>query len=100
MDSYFEQAITKEDLEVMKQRYEKQQEALQDKLVCLAESSLASKDTASLQATIFQQAFSIFRCETESEIFVKNLLHGLTVYKDRHIELRLNHLPHVFHFFS
>ena len=36
--------------------------------------------------------------ETESQVFCKTVVDSRTVFPDRHIELRLNHLSHIFHF--
>ena len=36
--------------------------------------------------------------ELESEVFYRHLLERLTVFKDRHLELKLHHLPMVFRF--
>lgn len=41
---------------------------------------------------------AILAGSTESDVFCKTILKQITVFKDRHMELKLNHLPQVFHF--
>ena len=51
-----------------------------------------------LKSEIQKECLSILDGEIESEVFLKNILHSITVFRDRHMELRLNQLPYVFHF--
>lgn len=98
IDSYFNQEITKEEMHAIKQLYEHQIHTLQERLIYSEEATKMCKDTASLKSTIQEEITAILRGETSSEVFFKILLQSLTVYKDKHMELRLNHLPHVFQF--
>lgn len=98
MDSYFSQEITKEDMLAMKQRYEHQANTLQERSRRLEEAQKNGTDTDSLRTSIQEEITAILNGKKDSEVFSKTILYSLTVYKDRHMELRLNHLPHVFHF--
>ena len=49
-------------------------------------------------SVITEEEQRILDGRTESEVFSKTLLHSLTVFPDRRLELRLQDLPLVFHF--
>ena len=57
-----------------------------------------NRDSKSLRETIRSELTGILDGEIESEVFSKNMVDNLTVFKDRHMELRLNYLPEVFLF--
>lgn len=96
MDSYFSRDITKEDMKVMKQRYDQQLTDLQQRVTTM--EGKTGTDADSLKTLMENELVSILEGETESEVFQKTILHSLTVFKDRHMELRLSHLPWVFWF--
>ena len=56
------------------------------------------RDTKALRTAIRTEVSGILNGEIESEVFRKTMLDSLTVFKDRHMELRLNLLPQVFQF--
>lgn len=94
MDSYFSGDITKEEMTAMKTRYDRQQTNLEAQLAHVDEAQKTIKDTTKLHTLLS----ALLACQEESEVFYKTILESLTIYKDRHIELRLNHLPLVFWF--
>lgn len=98
MDAYFSSDISKEDMRAMKKRYETQSAALQARLEKASASKLHGDGTAQLKATIQTEVTALLNLDTESEVFCKAMLDRLTVYEDRHMELRLNDLPQVFRF--
>ena len=98
MDAYFSQEITKEDMQAMKEHYEKQLKGLQKRLEDALKRKENGQDSEALRSIIQSEVVAILSGNTESEVFYKTLLQNLTVFKDRHMELRLNHLPQVFHF--
>lgn len=57
-----------------------------------------NRDFKTLRTTIQTAVSDILNVEIESEVFYKTMLDSLTVFKDRHMELRLNLLPQVFQF--
>ena len=98
MDAYFSGEITKEDMQTMKERYVRQLSDLRNRLKKAKTQKETKQDPAGLRTQIQSEILAILRGESESEVFNKTLLHSLTVYKDRHMELRLNRLPQVFYF--
>ena len=96
MDAYFSREISKEDMISFTEKYEQQLSDLRKRLEEVQKDS--KQDFTALKMKIHSEVSAILRGETESEVFYKTTLHSLTVFKDRHMELRLNHLPHVFHF--
>jgi ElaB/YqjD/DUF883 family membrane-anchored ribosome-binding protein len=98
MDAYFSGEITKEDMQAMKERYVRQLSDLRNRLKKAKIQKENKQDPAGLRIKIQSEILAILRGESESEVFYKTLLHSLTVYKDCHMELRLNRLPQVFYF--
>lgn len=98
MDSYFSGDISKEDMLAMKKRYEDQEKSFRERLQKTEERLQQGCATGQLKEAIQGEIAALLRCETESEVLSKTLLDSLTVFKDRHMELRLNYLPQVFRF--
>ena len=98
MDAYFSREISKADMISFTEKYEQQLSDFRTRLEEAQNRRDRKQDPAGLRAQIQAEVTAILQGETESEVFCKSLLHSLTVFKDRHMELRLNHLPHVFHF--
>ena len=98
LDSYFSGEITKEDMQIMNRKYEIQLEELHQQKNEAELRHLENRDFQSLKTTIQSEVSAILNGDTESEVFYKTMLDSLTIFKDRHMELRLHHLPHVFHF--
>lgn len=87
MDAYFSGNITAQDMKQMKERYQQQ-------LDQLSEHPPTEQNTAGIDAALY----ALMNGSLESDVFYKTLLHQIVVWPDRHIELTLQHLPHVFHF--
>lgn len=98
MDAYFSQEISKEDMISFTERYNQQLSNLRIRLREAQNRMDNKQDYAALRTQIQSEIREILNGETENEVFYKNILESLTVFKDRHIELRLNHLPQVIHF--
>lgn len=98
MDSYFSQEISKADMQTMNKKYDNQIMDLRERLGRAEQRQKEKKDPHTLKASIESEVTAILSGETESDVFYKTILHSLTVFKDRHMELRLNHLPQVFQF--
>ena len=98
LDSYFSGEITKSEMQEMNRKYAGQIEDLrrqkQEAERCCQEN--AGPET--MRAVIHAEAAGLLNGETESEVFYKTILKSVTVYKDRHMELQLKHLPQVFRF--
>lgn len=95
MDSYFAGEISKEDMISMKQKYDSQLASLRERLT---KAQQRQEESSDVKAEISAVVAAILSGETASEVFSKMLLDQLTVFKDRHMELKLNKLPMVFHF--
>jgi len=98
MDAYFSREISKEDMISFTEKYGQQLSDLQKRMDDALKRKENKQDSAALRATIQAEVTAILQGEAESEVFYKTLLQSLTVFQDRHMELRLNHLPQVFHF--
>ena len=98
MDAYFSREISKEDMISFTEKYGQQLSDLQKRMADALKRKENKQDSAALRATIQAEVTAILQGEAESEVFYKTLLQSLTVFQDRHMELRLNHLPQVFHF--
>lgn len=95
LDSFFSGDITKADMLSMNLHYDEQLEILHTRA---DEAYRKQMDSQQKKSHIESKIEAILNGSTESEVFYKNILHSLTVFKDRHMELRLNHLSMVFQF--
>ena len=98
MDAYFSREISKEDMQNMTGKYEQQISSLRHRLENAINRKNREQDSTALRTIIQADIASIIQGEIESEVFYKTLLQSLTVFRDHHIELRMNWLPQVFHF--
>ena len=98
MDSYFSGEITKDDMQTMNRKYDSLVEDLHHRKKEAELRQYTDRDIKALRTAIQTEVFGVLNGEIESEIFYKTMLDSLTVFKDRHMELRLNLLPHVFRF--
>lgn len=98
MDSYFAGDIQKADMQTMKCKYEQQLADLNRRMEEATQRKAERRDVCALRSGIRAEAAAIVQGEIESEVFYKTMLDRLTVFKDRHLELRLHLLPFVFHF--
>lgn len=90
LDSFFAGEISREDMLAMKEKYESQIKNLR--------SRSHGRSISDSGENIKEYLLSILRGNKESEILYKMILREITVFKDKHMELRMHHLPHVFHF--
>ena len=98
MDSCFSGEITKEDMQAMNRKYDSQIEELRQRKKEAELGQRDRRDPNALRTAIQTEVSGILNGEIESEVFCKTMLDGLTVFKDRHMELRLKKLPLVFVF--
>ena len=97
LDSYFAHEITVSDMQAMCQRYDDELDRLRRQWETCQRRE-GGRSPAALREDIRSAVKSILCAETESRVFYRSMLDGVTVFPDRHIELRLTKLPHVFHF--
>jgi len=98
LDAYFSREISREEMLSFTEKYEQQLSKLLSRLKEAQNRKDNNQDSAALRTQIHSEINAILKGETESEAFYKTLLKSLTVFKDRHMELRLNWLPQVFCF--
>ena len=90
LDSFFAGEISREDMLILKEKYESQIKNLRCRM---QESHMPDREKK-----INDLLRSILHGNMESPVFYKTILRDLTVYKDKHIELRMQKLPQVFCF--
>lgn len=98
LDSYFAGELTKGDMLYMKQQYEQQQEMLQLQLSNMEEEPTSEEDMQQRKSEIQAAIASVLSGEQSSDAFYRTILHSLTVFKSRRMELRLTDLSIVFVF--
>ena len=90
LDSFFAGEISREDMLILKAKYESQIKNLRSRM---QESHMPDWENK-----INELLCSILHGTTESPVFYKTILRDMTVYIDKHIELRMHDLPQIFHF--
>lgn len=98
LDHYFSGDISKNDMQAMKKRYEDQIKSYQGRLEKTEAQQGNIGDTLLLKQEIQAEISALLDYRTESEMLSKSLLKDLTVFPDKHLELRLKDLPMVFWF--
>lgn len=98
LDHYFSGEISKNDMQAMKKRYEDQIKSYQRQLEKTEAQQGNIGDTLLLKQEIQAEISALLDYRAESEMLSKSLLKDLTVFPDKHLELRLNDLPMVFWF--
>ena len=98
LDHYFSGEISKNDMQAMKKRYEDQIKSYQGRLEKTEAQQGNIGDTVLLKQEIQAEISALLDYRAESEMLSKSLLKDLTVFPDKHLELRLKDLPMVFWF--
>ena len=98
MDHYFSGDISKADMFSMKRRYEAQEAALQERMKTAEQRLQEGRSTLQLKEAIQGEVTALLKGEMESTVLSKQLVDRLTVFKDKHMELRLMDLPQIFRF--
>ena len=93
LDAFFSKNITKEDMRMMNERYDKQIGELQERLQAVKAREQIHYETGSLKSDVRKQVTDMVSGLTESEIFYKNVLDQMIVYPDQRVEVKLNLLP-------
>lgn len=100
MDSYFSGEISVEDMQSMNQKYETQREELGRRYREAVVRQQQQRDLSAIREEIQARVAGILKMEPVSDAFCKTILESITVFPDRHMELRLKELPPIFHFQS
>lgn len=93
LDAFFSKNITKEDMQMMNERYDKQISKLQERLNVIKVRERICYETGDLKSNVRKQVTDIVLGLTESEIFYKNMLEQMVIYPDQCVEVKLNLLP-------
>ena len=93
LDAFFSRQITKDEMKLVNERYDRELDALRVRLDAAHAKAGAAYEPEDLRKDVERQITAIARGETDSEIFYKNLLDHMVVYKDRRVEVYLNLLP-------
>lgn len=93
LDAFFSQTVTKEEMRLMNERYDQELATLDQRMQAVREKQKLSYDASSLADDVRQKVKAIVCGETDSEVFYKNILDHMTVYRGGRVELRLNLLP-------
>lgn len=76
-------------------------EAIARSVAALAAEAIRTQESCDISAlgkTVAGEVRSVLTMEAESQVFCKALAESLTVFQDRHLELRLKGIPHIFCF--
>ena len=93
LDAFFSQTVTKEEMQLMNERYDQELAALEQRMQAVREKQELCYDASSLADDVRQKVKAIVCGETDSEVFYKNILDHMTVYRGGRVELHLNLLP-------
>ncbi len=91
LDCYFSGELSKQDMESMLRKYDERTTSLQNNI-------MISENRRYSSHALRDKLMGILRGEVESKIFLKSMLDRMTVFEDRHIELRLQHLSRIYIF--
>lgn len=92
LDAFFARDITKEEMRLMNERYDKQIEQHRTSLLAAREREQLSYETSELKGDIRAHIAALTGKEAD-EVYYRGLLEGVTVYANRRVELRLNLVP-------
>lgn len=93
LDAFFSRQITKDEMKLVNERYDKELDELQNRLEAARSKAGIFYQPDTLRKDIQNKITVLVDGETDSEIFYKSLLDHMVVYKDRRVEVRLNLLP-------
>lgn len=98
MDAYLDGAFTKEEMLALKGKYDAQLDALRQRLTTAQEKQKNGTDRTQLKASLTSKVNTLLTGQQESDILCRTVLDQITVFKDRHMELRFQGLQQVFRF--
>ena len=93
LDAFISQQITKDEMKLVNERYDRELDALRVRLDAAHSREGVAYEPEDLRKDVERQITAIVRGETDSEIFYKNLLDHMVIHKDRRVEVYLNLLP-------
>ena len=93
LDAFISKQITKDEMKLVNERYDKELDNLRSRLEAARSKAGISYKPETLQRDVKKKITAIVGGETDSEVFYKNLLDHMVVYKDKKVEVHLNLLP-------
>ena len=93
LDAFFSRQITKEEMQLINRRYDRELEALQKRLEAAQARGSITYETEQLREDVGRQVSDIVNVRADSEVLYKNVLDHMVVHKDRKVEVFLNLLP-------
>lgn len=96
LDSFLEGGLTKEELNLMRERCDTEMIALRKQLLKVQEQT--EKHQPQRNEQIRQHTAALLFVETESKPLYQSVLDHIGVFQDKHLELQFRGLPHVFLF--
>ena len=95
--AFFDKTITKEEMRMMNERFDRQSADLSARLHAARQRELLSYETASLKADV-REYLNEFAAAEQNEAFLRSTLGCLVVHPNRQLELQLNLLPQKWRF--
>ena len=93
LDAFFSRQITKDEMKLVNERYDRELDALRARLDAAHSREGVAYEPEDLRKDVERQITAIVRGKTDSETFYKNLLNHMVVHKDRRVEVYLKLLP-------
>ena len=93
LDAFFSRQITKEEMQLVNRRYDRELETLQRRLEAVQARGSITYETEQLREDVGRQVAEIINGKADSEVLYKNVLNCMVVHKDRKVEVFLNLLP-------
>jgi len=93
LDAFFAQNITKDEMRLMNEQYNKKVNELTEKINVARKRQERSYDIKDIEQDIKEKVADIILGKTESDLFYGNLLDHMTVYSDNTVDVSLNLLP-------
>ena len=93
LDAFISRQITKDEMKLVNERYDRELDDLRNRLEAARSKACISYELETLQNDVKKKITALVGGETDSEVFYKNLLDHMVVYRDRRVEVYLSLLP-------
>ena len=94
LDAFFSGNITKDEMRMMNERYDRELAELNSRMDVVKAGQRIVYGTSTLRDDVRKQVASIISGDRGSEVFLKNVLDHMVVFRDKRIEVCLHLLPH------
>lgn len=93
LDAFISRQITKDEMKLVNERYDRELDDLRNRLEAARSKAGISYELETLRNDVKKKITALVGGETDSEVFYKNLLDHMVVYRDRRVEVYLSLLP-------